>query len=150
MTVKLKGEAFDPHAELATFERRQGENIGAVASFIGRMRADGGASQLTLEHYPGMTEKEIGRIVREARARWSLDDALVIHRYATIQVGDPIVLVAAAAAHRGESLAAVEFIIDYLKTRAPFWKKEERAKGSAWVDARDTDDHAAERWTKQN
>ncbi len=146
MTVKLKGEAFDPHAELAAFERRQGENIGAVASFIGRMRADGGASQLTLEHYPGMTEKEIGRIVREARTRWSLDDALVIHRYATIHVGDPIVLVAAAAAHRGEALAAVEFIIDYLKTRAPFWKKEERAKGSEWIEARDADDKAAERW----
>jgi molybdopterin synthase catalytic subunit len=146
MTVELAHQTFDPHTALAAFEQRQGDNVGAVSSFIGRMRSDGGLQSMTLEHYPGMTEKEIGRIVREARARWSLADALVIHRTGMVRPGEAIVLVAAAAPHRGEALAAVEFMIDYLKTKAPFWKKEERPGGGAWVEARTADTLAADRW----
>lgn len=146
MTVEIAAETFDPHAMLGDFERRQGVDVGAVASFIGRMRGDDGVTIMTLEHYPGMTEKEIGRIVREARARWSLSDALVIHRVGQVRLGDPIVLVAAASAHRGDALHAVEFMIDYLKTRAPFWKKEQRGAASQWVEARTADDQAAGRW----
>ncbi len=101
---------------------------------------------MTLEHYPGMTEREIARIVEEARGRWQVMDATVIHRYGELKAADQIVLVAVASAHRGDAFAACEFIMDYLKTRAPFWKKEHRPEGARWVEARSSDDEAAERW----
>jgi molybdopterin synthase catalytic subunit len=101
---------------------------------------------MILEHYPGMTEKAIGEIIGQARARWQVNDALVIHRIGTLRPRDPIVLVVVASAHRGDAFAACEFIMDYLKTRAPFWKKEQSGAGARWVEARATDDIAAERW----
>jgi molybdopterin synthase catalytic subunit len=101
---------------------------------------------MTLEHYAGMTEREIAKIVEEARQRWKVMDATVIHRYGELQPSDQIVLVAVASAHRGDAFAACEFIMDYLKTRAPFWKKEHRREGAAWVEAKSSDDAAAGRW----
>jgi molybdopterin synthase catalytic subunit len=129
--------------------RRGNPEIGAVASFIGVCRdANDGASvsRMTLEHYPGMTEKAIEKIIAEARERWEVIDALVVHRVGEMKPTDQIVLVAVAGAHRGEAFAACEFIMDYLKTRAPFWKKEETPKGARWVEARASDDEAAQRW----
>jgi molybdopterin synthase catalytic subunit len=102
---------------------------------------------MTLEHYPGMTEKALEKIVDEARERWDIDDALVVHRVGTLQPGDQIVLVVVSSAHRGEAFQACEFLMDYLKTRAPFWKKERTPEGDRWVDARSSDDAAADRWT---
>ena len=124
-------------------------DIGAVASFVGLVRDanDGaGVAKMTLEHYPGMTERSLAEIVEQARGRWDVMDATVIHRVGELQPGDNIVLVVVASAHRGDAFAACEFIMDYLKTRAPFWKKEETAAGSRWVDARESDDRAAEKW----
>ncbi len=123
--------------------------IGAVASFLGLVRDlnDGASvSAMTLEHYPGMTEKALEAIVAEAKQRWNIYDALVIHRVGPLKPCDQIVLVAVSSAHRGEAFAACEFIMDYLKTRAPFWKKEDTPDGGRWVDARDSDDSAAARW----
>ncbi len=116
--------------------------MGAVASFIGLVRD----VEMTLEHYPGMTERAIGGIVEEARTRWQVMDCSVIHRYGALKPNDQIVLVAVASSHRGDAFAACEFIMDYLKTRAPFWKKEWSAGGARWVEAKDADDKAAERW----
>ena len=104
---------------------------------------------MTLEHYPGMTEKSLAALVDEARSRWTLLDVTVIHRVGRLLPGDPIVLVAVASSHRGEAFAACEFIMDYLKTRAPFWKKEQTAEGARWVEAKTTDDRAAERWQEK-
>jgi len=121
-----------------------------VASFVGlvRDRNDGAAvAGMTLEHYPGMTEKAIRRIVEEAMGRWSIIGCTVIHRIGELKPGDPIVLVAVASSHRGDAFAACEFVMDYLKTRAPFWKKEATPEGARWVDARASDDAAAARWT---
>ncbi len=139
---------FDPHAES---ERLRAENpaIGAVVDFIGWMRDfnDGDpVDGMTLEHYPGMTEKALGKIVDEALQRWDLLGVRVVHRVGELRPGDPIVLVAVASAHRGEAFRACEFLIDYLKTRAPFWKKERTASGERWVEARDTDHEAEARW----
>ncbi len=123
--------------------------IGALASFLGLVRDlnDGASvSAMTLEHYPGMTEKALEAIVAEAKQRWNIYDALVIHRVGPLKPCDQIVLVAVSSAHRGEAFAACEFIMDYLKTRAPFWKKEDTPDGGRWVDARDSDDSAAARW----
>ena len=148
MTVRVQTEDFDIGAEIATL-RRDNPGIGAIASFIGAVRDvnDGDAvSEMTLEHYPGMTEKAIDGIIGQARARWDIFDALVIHRVGTLKPLDQIVLVIVAGAHRGDAFAACEFIMDYLKTRAPFWKKEWTGKGARWVDARESDDIAAERW----
>jgi molybdopterin synthase catalytic subunit len=120
-----------------------------VASFIGVVRDvnDGSAvGEMTLEHYPGMTEKSIEEIVTQARGRWQVLDALVIHRVGKLRPTDQIVLVIVTSAHRGDAFAACEFIMDYLKTRAPFWKKEQTGEGARWVEARATDDIAAERW----
>jgi molybdopterin synthase catalytic subunit len=152
MPVRVQTEDFDAGAEVAAL-RRGNPKIGAVASFIGIARDvnDGNAvSTLTLEHYPGMTEKALEGIVAEARVRWDVIDILVVHRVGEIQPTEQIVLVAVAGAHRGEAFAACEFIMDYLKTRAPFWKKEQTAQGPRWVDARDSDDQAAQRWTKKD
>jgi molybdopterin synthase catalytic subunit len=148
MTVKIQTADFDMGAEIAAL-RRGNPKIGAVASFVGIVRDvnDGDAvAQMTLEHYPGMTEKAIEEIIGQARGRWDILDALVIHRIGTLKPTDQIVLVVVTSAHRGEAFAACEFIMDYLKTRAPFWKKEQAAQGARWVEARETDDIAAERW----
>ena len=148
MTVKIQTADFDVGAEIAAL-RRGNRKIGAVASFIGTVRDvnDGDAvKEMTLEHYPGMTEKAIEEIVGQARARWDVVDALVIHRVGTLRPADQIVLVVVAGSHRGEVFAACEFIMDYLKTQAPFWKKEHRAEGARWVEAKATDDAATERW----
>jgi molybdopterin synthase catalytic subunit len=148
VAVRIQTEDFDAGAEIATL-RLNNPKIGAVASFIGVCRDanDGTAvTRMTLEHYPGMTEKALEKIVAEAKARWDLMEVLVVHRVGELKPADQIVLVAVAGAHRGEAFAACEFIMDYLKTRAPFWKKEETPQGARWVEARSSDDDAAERW----
>ena len=148
MTVRIQTEDFDIGAEIARL-RRANPKIGAVASFVGVVRDvnDGDAvAEMTLEHYPGMTEKSIEEIITQACGRWNVFDALVIHRVGKLQPTDQIVLVIVTSSHRGDAFAACEFIMDYLKTRAPFWKKESTPAGARWVDARTTDDIAAERW----
>lgn len=148
MNIRVQEADFDVGAELAAL-RAGDARVGALASFLGLVRDlnDGASvSEMTLEHYPGMTEKALEEIVSEARGRWDLYDALVIHRVGPLKPCDQIVLVAVTSAHRGEAFAACEFIMDFLKTRAPFWKKEETPAGGRWVDARDTDDSAAARW----
>jgi len=148
MTVRVQQEDFDAGAEMARL-RAGDPGTGAVASFIGVVRDlnEGDAvAAMTLEHYPGMTERSIEKIVEEAKQRWDLRGVLVIHRVGTLAPGDQIVLVVVTSAHRGEAFAACEFLMDYLKTRAPFWKKEQTPAGARWVDARASDDAAAERW----
>ena len=148
MTVKIQTADFDVSAEIAAL-RRNNPKVGAVASFVGVVRDinDGGTvAEMTLEHYPGMTEKAIEEIVSQAKGRWDILDALVIHRVGTLKPADQIVLVVVTSGHRGDAFAACEFIMDYLKTRAPFWKKEQTGKGARWVEARQADDVAAERW----
>ena len=148
MTVRVQTGDFDLGAELAAL-RAGDARVGALASFVGlvRDRNDGqGVSGMTLEHYPGMTEKALEAIVAEARARWQLYGVLVIHRVGPLRPTDQIVLVAVTAAHRGEAFQACEFVMDYLKTRAPFWKREETPDGARWVDARESDDASAQRW----
>ena len=148
MSVRIQTDDFDAGAEIARM-RRGDARIGAVASFIGVVRdvnEGDSVAGMTLEHYPGMTERSIEAIVAEARARWPIVDALVIHRVGPLAPTDQIVLVVVTAAHRGEAFAACEFLMDYLKTRAPFWKKERIAGGSRWVEARASDDAAAARW----
>ena len=148
MTVKIQTADFDVSAEIAAL-RRNNPKVGAVASFVGVVRDinDGGTvAEMTLEHYPGMTEKAIDEIIGQARSRWNVLNVLVIHRVGQLKPLDQIVLVVVAGEHRGEAFAACEFIMDYLKTRAPFWKKEQTGKGARWVEARQTDDIAAERW----
>ena len=148
MPVRVQTEDFDVGRELAAL--RDGDPaVGAVAAFIGTVRdvkSDATVSDMTLEHYPGMTEKALDAIVAEAKARWNILQALVIHRVGPLKPADQIVLVGVTSAHRGEAFAACEFIMDYLKTRAPFWKKEETASGTRWVEARASDDDAAARW----
>lgn len=148
MSVRVQEADFDIAAEIAAM-RRGNPKIGAIASFIGVVRDinDGDAvSTMTLEHYPGMTEKSIGAIIDQARGRWEVLDVLVIHRVGTLKPTDQIVLVVVASGHRGDAFAACEFIMDYLKTQAPFWKKEVTPQGARWVDARASDDEAAGRW----
>jgi molybdopterin synthase catalytic subunit len=150
MRVRIQEADFDLGAELAAL-RAGDARVGALASFVGLVRDmnDGaGVSEMTLEHYPGMTEKALEEIVVEAKSRWDIYNSLVIHRVGPLKPCDQIVLVAVTSAHRGEAFAACEFIMDYLKTRAPFWKREQTADGARWVDARDKDDSAAERWNK--
>ena len=149
MTVRVQSGDFDVGAEMAAM-RRGNPKIGAIASFVGVVRdLNEGAdvAEMTLEHYPGMTEKALEKIVGEARARWDIYDALVVHRVGTLKPTDQIVLVVVASGHRGEAFQACEFLMDYLKTRAPFWKKEKTPEGGRWVDARTADDSAAERWS---
>jgi len=147
-SVRVQTEDFDVSAEMLTLRKRN-PKIGAVASFVGVVRDlnDGDSvSTLTLEHYPGMTEKSLEAIVRQAKERWDIYDALIVHRVGTMRPLDQIVLVIVTSAHRGESFQACEFLMDYLKTRAPFWKKEVTQEGERWVDARSSDDVAAKRW----
>lgn len=148
MRIRVQTEPFDLDAEVAALYRGN-PAVGAVASFLGVTRdvnAGLGVHTMTLEHYPGMTERALEQIVREAETRWHLLGVTVIHRVGPLCPTDPIVLVAVASAHRQEAFQACEFIMDYLKTRAPFWKKEVTPAGERWVDARDSDDAAAERW----
>lgn len=148
MGIRVQAEPFDPGAELnAMHQQRLG--IGAVVSFVGYVRDfnDGHeVAGLYLEHYPGMTEKALAGIVREAEQRWPLLNAEVIHRVGDLPPGEPIVFVACASSHRGAAFSACEFIMDYLKTRAPFWKKETTPDGPRWVEGRDSDQAAAGRW----
>src|SRR5689334_9958326 len=149
-TIRLQREDFDAAAEAAKITRGR-PDIGAVVTFTGVCRdheAGLGVSALTLEHYPGMAEEEIARHVAEAERRWPLLGVTVIHRYGRMVPGDNIVLVVTASAHRAAAFAAAEFLMDYLKTRAPFWKQEQRPDGAAWVDAKEADDAAAERWDR--
>jgi len=148
MAVRVQTEDFDAGAEIARL-RAGDPKVGAVAAFIGIARDvnDGSAvATLSLEHYPGMTEKALEGIVAEARGRWRITDALVIHRVGELQPTDQIVLVAVTSEHRGDAFQACEFIMDYLKTRAPFWKKETTPAGARWVEARNSDDESAARW----
>ena len=140
MKISVQQADFDVGFEVRNISKNNG--IGAVASFVGLVRD----VAMTLEHYPGMTERAIAKIVEEAKGRWQVMDYAVIHRYGALQPNDQIVLVAVASAHRGDAFAACEFIMDYLKTQAPFWKKEQTAEGARWVEAKTSDDKAAERW----
>jgi molybdopterin synthase catalytic subunit len=147
-TIRLQREDFDAAAETEALTRGR-TDVGAVVAFTGVCRgADGGEriAAMTLEHYPGMAEAEIARHVAEAEQRWPLLGVTVIHRVGRLVPGDKIVLVATAAAHRGDAFAAAEFLMDYLKTRAPFWKQEERAGATCWIAAKEADDDAAGRW----
>src|SRR5665213_1750630 len=146
--IRVQAEDFDVGKELAALTRGK-TGIGGVASFIGLMRdvaGDKTIHAMTLEHYPGMTQRELARIEAEAQRRWPLIASLVIHRHGRLLPGDQIVLVATAAAHRAAAFAACEFLMDYLKTKAPFWKHEETPEGSRWVAAEASDDDAAARW----
>jgi molybdopterin synthase catalytic subunit len=146
--IVITAEKFDPAAATDAV-RKANPKVGAVVTFLGLMRDinDGDAvSRMLLEHYPGMTEKALAAIITEARARWDLEDVRVIHRVGEILPEDPIVLVAVASRHRGDAFRACEFIIDYLKTRAPFWKKETTGQGERWVDARTSDGEAEAKW----
>ena len=148
MPIRVQVEDFDVAREIATLRARDAR-VGAVASFIGTVRDVNEAAPIvamTLEHYPGMTEKALEAIVAEARQRFDIYDALVIHRVGLLRPTDQIVLVVVTSAHRGEAFDACRFLMDYLKTRAPFWKKEETPAGARWVEARASDDEAADRW----
>lgn len=149
-TIRIQREPFDLAAEVRALTQSR-DDIGAVVSFSGICRSDDGAlAALELEHYPGMAEEELARVAAEAEARWPLQGATILHRYGKITPGEDIVLVVTVSQHRRAAFEAAEFLMDYLKTRAPFWKKEHRADGSSgdWVAAKDEDDAAAERWTK--
>lgn len=148
MSVRVQTEDFDLTTEVNQL-RLANSKVGAVVAFVGTVRdLNSGIdiASMELEHYPGMTEKALEDIVQQARARWVFFDALVIHRIGSMKPLDQIVLVAITSAHRGEAFAACEFIIDYLKTAAPFWKKEQTPSGARWVDARESDDHALAKW----
>ncbi len=146
MTVRLQTQGFDPGAELTGFSATV-SGAGAVVSFTGVVRdIDGGLRHMEIEHYPGMTEKAISAIVETARSRWPLADVLVIHRHGRLAPGENIMMVATASAHRTAAFEAAEFLMDYLKSRAPFWKKEVTADGADWVAAKDEDEAALDRW----
>ena len=143
--VRVQREPFDIGREIAALTEGN-TRIGAVASFVGLVRDMGGLAAMTLEHYPGMTEAQIAKVEAEAATRWPLEASLVIHRFGRLEPGDPIVAVVTASAHRQAAFESCAFPMDWLKTRAPFWKHEEHADGERWVDARTEDDAAAARW----
>jgi molybdopterin synthase catalytic subunit len=148
--IRLQQEPFDLGREYAALKQSHA-GIGGIAVFVGTVREQSGNSTIaamTLEHYPGMTERALGDIEAEARARWPLQASLIIHRYGRLEPGEDIVMVMTAAAHRQAALESCAFLIDWLKTKAPFWKFEETASGSHWVAARDEDDVAADSWNK--
>lgn len=150
MTVKVQAEDFDPGVEIAQLTEGR-TNIGGVVSFIGLVRDMAGGqpvAEMTLEHYPGMTERQLEQIEAEANRRWRLDGSLIIHRYGRLMPGDRIVLVVTASAHRAEAFEAAAFLMDWLKTKAPFWKSEVTPNGPQWVDAKSSDDEAAARWVE--
>jgi molybdopterin synthase catalytic subunit len=146
--IRIQREDFDPGAELEALTTGR-TDIGAIVSFVGLVRDHAGKaaiSSMTLEHYPGMAERQAEELEAEARKRWPIQECLIIHRYGTLEPGDRIVLVIVASPHRGDAFRAAEFLIDWLKTKAPFWKREVTDKGELWVAAKDEDDQAAERW----
>ena len=148
MAVRVQTDDFDVGAESCAL---QADTVGGIALFVGTVRglsSDNGVTAMTLEHYPGMTESELERIEAEARARWPLEDVTIIHRVGRLLAGDQIVLVATASAHRQAAFDAAQFIMDFLKTDAPFWKAEERDGNTSWVNARDSDSAARDKWTK--
>lgn len=149
MAVRLQSELFEPGAELAKFLAGiGGGDAGAVVTFSGLVRdlPEGGLLRMEIEHYPGMTERAIEAMIETARTRWRLTAAFVLHRHGSFAPGEPIMMVATAAAHRQAAFEAAEFLMDYLKSRAPFWKRETTAAGSRWVEARDSDEDALSRW----
>jgi molybdopterin synthase catalytic subunit len=146
--IRVQSADFDPGAEIEALHAKR-QDIGAVVSFVGLVRGESHGEKLTsmtLEHFPGMTERELARVEQEARTRWALEDVVIVHRVGELKPGERIVLVATAAGHRQAAFEAAEFLMDYLKTRAPFWKRELRASGEHWVEARDSDSEAAARW----
>jgi molybdopterin synthase catalytic subunit len=146
MQVRVQSAPFDLGAETSAFARSKA-GAGAVVTFTGLVRDEAGAlSHMEIEHYPGMTERAILAIADDALARWNLTDALVIHRYGSLMPGEAIMMVATAAPHRGDAFAAAEFLMDYLKSRAPFWKKEVSTSGATWVAAKEADEAALDRW----
>ena len=148
MHISVQSQDFDAGAEIARL-RQQRPDAGAVVAFVGQVRdlsENGVITDMTLEHYPGMTEKSLRRIADEVMARWPVFDLCIIHRIGRLRPTDQIVLVVVGSAHRGEAFAACEFIMDYLKTAAPFWKKEQTPSGACWVDAKSSDDAARARW----
>ena len=146
MPVIVQDAPFDYGAECESFASGRAD-MGAVVTFAGIVRGDGDLAQMEIEHYPGMTQKALGTIADEARTRWSLGDVLVIHRYGTLRPGERIMMVATAAPHRRDAFEAADFLMDYLKSRAPFWKKEHMAgRGEAWVAAKHEDEDALSRW----
>jgi molybdopterin synthase catalytic subunit len=152
--IKIQREDFDIGTELAALTQGNAK-VGGLAMFVGLVRdlaapgsTEGRISAMTLEHYPGMTEKRLAEIEAEARARWPLEGVLVIHRYGRLEPGDRIVLVATTSAHRQAALDSCAFLIDWLKTKAPFWKLEEGAAGAQWVEAKESDDQATEKWKR--
>lgn len=148
MPVRIQSEDFDAGREIA-FLRAGNAQVGAVAAFVGVVRDmnDGSAvAGMELEHYPGMTEKAIAKIIDQAKSRWNIFDVMVVHRVGRLKPTDQIVLVVVSSAHRGDAFEACEFVMDYLKTRAPFWKKEQTPQGARWVESRASDDVAAGRW----
>jgi len=155
MAVRVQRDDFDPGAEMEALAK-DNHAIGAICSFVGLVRDmhagqdDRKISSMTLEHYPGMTEKELTRIEAQARERWPLEDCLIIHRYGKLDPGDRIVLVVTASSHRQAAFESAEFLMDWLKTKAPFWKLEETPEGGDWVDARESDDTAAARWGSED
>jgi molybdopterin synthase catalytic subunit len=144
-TIRIQADDFDARAECDALAHGR-TDIGALVSFTGLVRGDDRLTALTLEHYPGMTEREIARHCEEAQSRWPIFGVAVIHRIGRLVPGDRIVLVAVASAHRAAAFAAAEFLMDYLKTRAPFWKQEQRGGDIAWVEARESDEAALVRW----
>jgi molybdopterin synthase catalytic subunit len=151
VTIRVQREDFDLGAELAALTRGK-TAIGGLASFVGLVRDVAGSERIeamTLEHYPGMTERQLAEIEAEAQRRWPLDAVLIIHRYGRLLPGEQIVLVATASAHRQAAFESCQFLIDWLKTKAPFWKLEETPGGPRWVDAQAGDDAAAERWVAE-
>ena len=151
MSIRVQPDRFDMGAELNCFAAAQ-QGAGAVVSFTGIVRdlADGDLAAMEIEHYPGMTEKALADIAAKAGERWSLSGSLIIHRYGRLVPDEPIMMVATAARHRGDAFSAAEYLMDYLKSRAPFWKKEITADGAAWVDAKETDEDALKRWSQQD
>ena len=148
--IRVQTEDFDIGAEIGKMTAGNTE-IGGLASFVGLVRdyaGDEKISSMTLEHYPGMTEKQLSRLEAEARERWDLQDVLIIHRYGTLNPGDRIVLVVTASAHREASLESCQFLIDWLKSKAPFWKLEDRESGAQWVESRSEDSVAADKWVR--
>jgi molybdopterin synthase catalytic subunit len=146
--IRVQKEDFDIGAEIAKLTAGR-TDIGAIVTFTGTVRdQDGAVDEMTLEHYPGMTERELSRIEAEARDRWPLQASLIVHRYGTLRPGDNIVLVMTASAHRDAAFDAAKFLMDYLKTNAPFWKRETGPDGSHWVEASEKDADVASRWRK--
>lgn len=148
--IRVQTEDFDIGAEISRMTAGNTE-IGGLASFVGLVRdyaGDEKISSMTLEHYPGMTEKQLAKLEAEARERWDLQDVLIVHRYGRLNPGDRIVLVVTASAHREASLESCQFLIDWLKTKAPFWKLEDRESGAQWVESRAEDSVAADKWVR--